>query len=64
MITETILVRRLGSNQANIFTTRAADVMTREFTACRHGRSIVYVMPEDSSWREMWRGMVEPLPHL
>lgn len=34
IITETILVRRLGLGQADFFTTRAGDVMTREFTAC------------------------------
>ncbi len=37
VITETILVRQLGSRQASIFTTRAAEVMTREFTVCTHG---------------------------
>ena len=34
VITETLLVRRLGLGQADFFTTRAGDVMTREFTAC------------------------------
>lgn len=34
VITETILVRRLGLKQADFFTTRAGDVMTPEFTAC------------------------------
>ena len=34
VITETILVRRLGLGQAEFFTTRAGDVMTPEFTAC------------------------------
>ena len=34
IITETILVRRLGLGQADFFSTRAGDVMTRDFTAC------------------------------
>lgn len=34
VITETILVRRLGLGQADCFTTRAGDVMTSELTAC------------------------------
>ncbi len=34
IITETILVRRLGLGHADFFTTRAGDVMTREFTVC------------------------------
>ena len=34
VITETMLVRRLGLGQADFFTTRAGDVMTTEFTAC------------------------------
>jgi CBS domain-containing protein len=34
VITETILVRRLGLGQADFFMTRAGDVMTPEFTAC------------------------------
>ncbi len=34
IITETILVRRLGLGQANRFGTRAGDVMARDFTAC------------------------------
>ncbi|MCY7305244.1 MAG: CBS domain-containing protein [Rhodoferax sp.] len=33
-ITETVLVRRLGLGQADFFTTRAGDVMTREITHC------------------------------
>lgn len=37
VITETALVRRLGLGQADFFSTRAADVMTREFTACAPG---------------------------
>ena len=34
VITETILVRRLGLGQADFVTTRAGDVMTSEFTTC------------------------------
>ena len=34
VVTETILVRRLGLGHADFFATRAGDVMTREFTAC------------------------------
>lgn len=34
IVTETILVQRLGLGHASFFTTRAGDVMTREFTAC------------------------------
>jgi CBS domain-containing protein len=34
VITETVLVARLGLGQADFFTTRASDVMTRDFTVC------------------------------
>ncbi len=34
IITETILVRRLGMGQADFFTTQAGDVMTKDFTTC------------------------------
>ena len=34
IITETILVRRLGLGQADFFTTHAGDVMTQDFTTC------------------------------
>jgi CBS domain-containing protein len=56
VITETILVRRLGLGQADFFTTRAGDVMTPEFTACApddllsdvlammHTRGLVHVL--------------------
>ena len=56
VITETILVRRLGLGQADFFTTRAGDVMTPEFTACTpqdvlsdvlammHTRGLIYVL--------------------
>ncbi|WP_269532104.1 CBS domain-containing protein [Chitinimonas sp. BJYL2] len=39
VITETVLVRQLGFGQADVFSTRAGDVMTHTFTTCR---------PEDS----------------
>ena len=56
VVTETILVRRLGLGQADFFTTRAGDVMTREFTVCAqedllsavlammHTRGLVHVL--------------------
>ena len=44
VITETILVRQLGSKQATIFTTRAGDVMTREFTVCTQADSLPEVL--------------------
>lgn len=34
IITETVLVRRLGLGQADFFTTTAAEVMAREWLAC------------------------------
>jgi CBS domain-containing protein len=33
-VTETMLVRHLGLGQADLFDTRAGDVMTEEFTTC------------------------------
>ena len=56
VITETILVQRLGLGQADFFTTRAGDVMTSVFTACTpqdvlsdvlammHTRGLIYVL--------------------
>ncbi|HSA41040.1 MAG TPA: CBS domain-containing protein, partial [Mycobacterium sp.] len=56
VITETILVRRLGLGQADFFNTRAGAVMTSEFTACApddllsdvlammHTRGLVHVL--------------------
>lgn len=56
VITETILVRRLGSGQADFFTTRAGDVMTPAFTSCApqdllsdvlammHARGLIHVV--------------------
>jgi CBS domain-containing protein len=56
VITETILVRRLGLGQADFFTTRAGDVMTSEFTTCApddllsdvlatmHSRGLIHVV--------------------
>jgi CBS domain-containing protein len=34
IITETVLIRRLGLQQADFFATRAEDVMNQDFTAC------------------------------
>jgi CBS domain-containing protein len=34
IVTETVLVRRLGLGQADFFTTNAGEVMTQEFTTC------------------------------
>lgn len=59
VITETILVSRLGLGQADFFTTRSADVMSREFTSCAakdmlsdvlammHTRALDYVLVLD-----------------
>ncbi len=56
VVTETILVRRLGLGQADFFVTRAGDVMTPEFTACApedllsevlammHARGLIHVV--------------------
>jgi CBS domain-containing protein len=56
IITETVLVRHLGLGQADFFATRAADVMTQEFTTCTpqepltdvlammHARDLVHVL--------------------
>ena len=33
-VTETVLMRHLGLGQADLFTTRAADVMTPDFSSC------------------------------
>jgi CBS domain-containing protein len=56
IITETILVKRLGMGQADFFTTHAADVMTQDFTTCSpdellsdvlarmHARGLIHVL--------------------
>jgi len=44
IITETVLVRRLGLGQADFFTTRAGDLMTREITACAPDDSLADVL--------------------
>ena len=63
VITETILVRHLGYGKADIFTTRAGDVMALEFTVCRptdllpeiltemHERGLVHVPVVDQDSR-------------
>ena len=56
IITETLLVRRLGLGQADFFSTHAGDVMTQEFTSCApdellsevlammHARGLIHVL--------------------
>ena len=60
IITETVLVRRLGLGQADFFTTGAGEVMTRGFDACApedllsdvlammHERGLIHVLLVDS----------------
>jgi CBS domain-containing protein len=60
IITETILVKRLGLGQADFFTTHAADVMTQDFTTCSpdellpdvlarmHARGLIHVLLMDA----------------
>jgi arabinose-5-phosphate isomerase len=61
IITETMLVRRLGLGQADLFTTAAGDVMTAEFTTCAaqeqlsdvlammHTRGLIHVLLVDAN---------------
>jgi len=61
VITETVLVKRLGLGQADFFTTCAGDVMVREFTVCApddllsdvlagmHQRGLIHVVLVDAS---------------
>lgn len=44
VITETVLVRQLGFGRADVFTTRAAEVMNRDFTACAASDSLSDVL--------------------
>lgn len=44
VITETVLVRQLGFGSADVFTTRAGDVMNRDFTACGPDESLSKVL--------------------
>ena len=44
VITETMLVRRLGLGQADFFTTHAGDVMAHEFIACTQGELLSDVL--------------------
>jgi CBS domain-containing protein len=65
VITESVLVRRLGLGQADFFATRAADVMTCEFSACAptdvlsevlatmHERDLVHVLMVDEGGRPL-----------
>jgi CBS domain-containing protein len=60
VITETILDRQLGFGQADVFTTRAGEVMDREYTACSltdslpevlammHNRGLIHVLVVDT----------------
>ena len=64
-VNETLLVRRLGLGQADFFTTRAGDVMTREITTCRpedvlsevlammHERGLIHVLVVDAGNRPL-----------
>lgn len=61
IITETVLVRRLGLGQADFFNTCAGDVMVREFTVCAgedllsdvlatmHQRGLIHVLLLDAN---------------
>ena len=65
IITETVLVKRLGLGQADFFTTHAAEVMTREFTVCAldevladvlammHTRGLIHVLLVDADNRAL-----------
>lgn len=44
VITETVLVRQLGFGRADVFTTRAGEVMNRDFTACQAPDSLPEVL--------------------
>jgi len=44
VITETVLVRQLGFGRADVFTTRAGEVMHRDFTACEATDSLSDVL--------------------
>lgn len=44
IITETMLVRQLGFRNADVFTTRAGEVMSREFTTCKPTDSLPAVL--------------------
>ncbi|MDP2368162.1 CBS domain-containing protein [Rhodoferax sp.] len=46
VITETILVRHLGYGKADVFTTRAGDVMVHAFTVCQPTDSLPDVLTE------------------
>jgi CBS domain-containing protein len=44
VITETVLVRQLGFGRADVFSTRAGEVMNRDFTACEASDSLSDVL--------------------
>jgi len=64
-VTETLLVRRLGLGRADIFTTRAGDVLTREIATCKpedvlsevlammHKRGLIHVLVVDTDNRPL-----------
>ncbi len=65
IITETVLVRRLGLGEADFFTTHAAEVMTRDITVCAldevlsdvlammHARGLIHVLLVDADNRAL-----------
>jgi CBS domain-containing protein len=65
ILTETTLVRRLGLGQSDFFTTRAGDIMMREFTVCApddllsdvlammHTRGLIHVLLLDANRRAL-----------
>lgn len=46
VIADTLLVRQLGLGHSNIFTTRAGDVMSVQFTSCRASDSLAGVLAQ------------------
>ena len=64
-VTETLLVKRLGLGQADFFSSRAGDVMARDFTTCRpedglsdvlatmHARGLIHVLVVDAGNRPL-----------
>lgn len=64
-VTETLLVKRLGLGQADFFSSRAGDVMARDFTTCRpedglsavltmmHERGLIHVLVVDAGNRPL-----------
>ncbi len=44
VITETILVRQLGFGKADVFSTRADDVMARDFSSCQNSDTLTELL--------------------